>query len=84
MHRTSSRIPIQDDKIRYRVTIEGEEFSRGTQESRIEQFRLLMAIAEDPGLTACGMGDFHKLTMLHNGTRWVIEAEAIVDARTDT
>jgi hypothetical protein len=84
VNKTSTRTPLQDDKVRFRVVLEGEAYTKGSQESRVDQFRLLKMIAEDPSLTACGMGDFHKLTMTHNGTRWIVEAEAVVDARTDT
>lgn len=68
----------QGDKTLYRVVLESDECYLNTPECRFIQFELLRYIAEDPATTACGFNDFRKLTMWHDGTKWIVEAEAIV------
>ena len=81
MKRTLSKVVIQDDRVRYRVVIEGEPCLKGSQEARFEAFNLLRMMGEDPTLTACGLNDFQELIMRHTGDKWVIQAEAIEEKR---
>jgi hypothetical protein len=68
----------QGDVTLYRVLIESEDCEWGTQHCKYVQFELLGYIANDPSVSACGYSEFKKLTMLHNGTKWIVEAEATV------
>ena len=65
----------------YRLTLESEPCVLGTQKCRFVQFELLRYIAEDPAVTACGTSDFHRMTMKHDGSHWIVEAEAIVKSQ---
>jgi hypothetical protein len=77
MKRSMTKVVIQDNKTRYRVTIESDECLKGSQEARVIQFLLLRSIADEPSLTACGMSDFQRMTMTHNGEKWIVECESI-------
>jgi hypothetical protein len=77
--RKTTNVDIGNGKVRARTRIEGDACEQGTFEARHSQYTLLSAIGATPDLTACALVAFEKLTMYHNGTSWVVEAEAIVD-----
>ncbi len=80
MTRTTNNIPIGDGKIRARVRIEGDGCLLDTVEYRFAQFQMLEMISQQMELVHCALNTFQKLNMFHDGTRWVVECEAIVES----
>jgi hypothetical protein len=68
----------QGESVLYRVIVESDPCTWGTQESRFLQFEILRYAAEDPTFTACGPSDFKRMIMLHDGIRWILEAEVTI------
>jgi len=68
----------QGESVIYRVVVESDPCVWGTQESRFIQFELLRYAADDPAFTACGPSDFRRMSMVHDGTKWIIETEATI------
>lgn len=79
MKKTSTRVPISAQCVRYRTTLETEPCSPGTQQAIIEQYRLLETIVERPDIITCGPSHFQTLTVFHNGVAWIAEAEATIE-----
>lgn len=79
MRRIVTANRISEDQVRHRVKILGDPCPADSQESRILQHRMLQDLASTPELTVCHYSPFQLLKMLHDGERWVIEAEAVVD-----
>ena len=79
MRRTVSSMAVGENT-RHRVRVESDECPPGTPLARVLQYRLLAHLAEVPDLLACGTTSFERLTMVHDGVRWVVEAEAVVGA----
>lgn len=66
------------ENTRHRVRIEGDECPAGSPLARVLAYRLLTHLAETPDLLACGTTSFARLTMAHDGGKWVVEAEALI------
>lgn len=79
MRRTATKSRITDNRWRHHVRLEGDLCIPGTHASRIVQAFLLEAVAQDLSLVACGGESFEKLSMRHDGERWVLEAEAVIE-----
>lgn len=79
MNRKTIEQDIGEDRVRYVTMLESDICTLGTQMARFLQFELLRTVANDPAISACGLNDFQKLKMSHDGMRWVIEAEAIIE-----
>jgi hypothetical protein len=80
MKRAISSATVGEGVTRHRVRVEGDACPAGTQLSRLHAYRLLTLLAEVPDVLACGTTSFSKLTVHHDGSRWVAEAEATVNA----
>lgn len=80
MNRRTNNVNIGEGKVRATVRLEGEECSQDTFEARFYQAQMLKVIHDSPALLECAMAPFQTLRMFHDGAKWVIEAEAIVDA----
>lgn len=71
---------IGEDRVRYRTRLEDSvEVTEGSMEWIARQRAMLEAILHSPELTYCGMSRWHRMTMFHDGNRWVVEAEAILN-----
>lgn len=77
MNRFTTETKIDDKAVRIKVRIEDVPTLRGSYEYRVRQFQLLEELGSDPRLSACGPSDFEKLSMQHDGIRWVVETEAV-------
>ena len=77
MKRTVLRTVIGEDQERIRVRIETDECVPESQAAHFFVFELLRHLAEQPDLSACGMVPFQKLSIFHDGKRWIAEAEAV-------
>lgn len=69
---------ISDSIVKYRLTIEDISTEKGSSEARIRQLALLQELLDSPVLLRCGPLIFDTMQMFHNGTSWVISAEADV------
>jgi hypothetical protein len=81
MLRTIRTIRLGQGQERIQVRIETIPCEWGTPICKERRQHLLEAMANDSGLLICGDQEFHKMSMIHNGERWVVEAEATVDRR---
>jgi hypothetical protein len=71
-------IPVNETQNRYEVTITGDNcLPPPTFESRQNQLRLLQACVSTPGMLDCGLLPFERLTMVHDGEKWVVTISAI-------
>lgn len=77
MNKKLVKTPAGENITRYSVRLDSDECSKGTQLARFLQFEMLRTIATDPSITACGLNDFQTLRMYHDGSKWVIDLEAI-------
>lgn len=77
MKRVVSKVKMGGRLVRHRVRLDGDDCPVGAQVRRFQQHQLLRHVADTPDLLICGGLPFEKLAMQHDGTRWVIEAEAI-------
>lgn len=77
MNRIISQVPLEGD-VRHCVRIESDGCDEGPQSlrGRIEAFHLLRTLADVPDLLLCGTQSFERLTMRHDGQRWIVEAES--------
>lgn len=62
---------------RHTVRYTSELCELGTVQYRFHQHEMLRQIAENTDLLKCGLQNFRKLTMFHDGERWVIDMEAV-------
>lgn len=83
MRRSISSVRISENQVRYRTKLEGDDCPPDTYESRMQQSRLIEAIHDQPGLVACGVHPFQRLTIRHDGTRWIAEAEALAEEQSN-
>jgi hypothetical protein len=77
MRTSITRVNVDETHTRYRKVIEGNPCAQGSLESRQQQLFLLQSLSGQPELLNCGMDPFQKLTMYHNGDRWLVELEAV-------
>jgi hypothetical protein len=50
-----------------------------SHEARVVQYNLLRTMADTPDLLGCGPTFFEKLLWVHDGSKWVVSLEALVD-----
>lgn len=79
MEKTLKEIHVEGE-VRYRARILDVDSAPGTEEALRRQFQFLNEVASQPAVLACGVTMFHKMSMFHDGLRWVIELEAAVKA----
>lgn len=79
MRRAIAKSRVDDGHTRHSVRIEGEDCAQNTHEARVLQHQMLEMLAQDVSMLACGHAPFQKMTMRHDGERWVVEAEALAD-----
>ncbi len=78
MKRQLSKTRYDEDKVRVRLTMETDECPKEGPLSRFIKFELLRYIAEDPQVSACGHSDFDTMNMYHDGFKWIVICEAVV------
>lgn len=79
MHRSYTKVKIGDHQTRHSVRLYSDFCEYGTHAARVAQSMLIQTIADTPQLVTCGPTIFDKLVIKHDGERWVVEAEAIVN-----
>lgn len=79
--RSTHTFRLTPETVRAKVILTSEEFEVGTTQERMEKFRLLRTVAEQPDLTLVRGQDFEKSTMYRVGNTWCIEFEAVVADR---
>jgi hypothetical protein len=72
MKRTTAETKIGTTQIRNRVKIEDEP-----GDPRYRLHLLLADLASNPALLACGYETAQRISIVHNGQNWVVEAEAV-------
>lgn len=77
MKRTISRINLGEDQIRVIVKIEGEECPNDTLDSFRELISMMKTFTETPHLLQGESFAPSEVKWYHNGTRWVVESQAI-------
>lgn len=58
------------------------ETAPNTIESRYRQLTVIQELLDTPDLLACDSEPFSSLRMWHDGRKWVIEIEALLDQKT--
>jgi len=81
MFRSVRNVNLGNGQERIQVRIETIPCEWGTPICKERKQHLLESLAADALLLTCGDQDFKRMSMTHNGERWVVEAEAIVDRR---
>lgn len=84
MKRMQTKVPVSRTENRYRVIIESDPCSLGSLSSSLLQAELLFSMARDPMLRACGPVPFQTAKWRHDGAKWIIELEAIVNEGTSS
>lgn len=79
LKKTISKAKINDTQIRYKTHLEDEPCEPDTRLARLHQHRLLQSVVENPDLMMCGPVPFQKLVMQHDGEKWCIDAEAVIE-----
>lgn len=79
MKKTVSKVRIGDTLFRYKIKIEDSFSEYGTVHYKARQKAFLRELIDNEGLLTCGVSDFQKMTMFHDGKSWVVEAEAEVE-----
>lgn len=78
MKRTLSSVNL-GSKTRHKVRIESDQCREPPSLTRLIQNQMIEHLANVPDLLVCGPEPFQKLSMYHDGDKWVIEAEAEVE-----
>lgn len=79
MNRKTNNVNIGEGQLRATVRLEGEMCDPDTFQYRYYQSEMLRVAHDSPALLECAMAPFQTLRMFHDGEKWIIEAEAIVD-----
>lgn len=78
MRRTVNSRDMNDGTTRTRVKIEGDDTPAEGLVHEQTKWSLLQNIVDNPALVDCGYNSFQRFLMYHDGSRWIIEVEAIV------
>lgn len=76
--RSISSRRIGERLVRWTTKIVDDPSEEGSDLSGVQLRRLFQDLAESPALLMCGSELCEKLTITHNGTSWVLEAQADV------
>lgn len=77
MKRQTFDAKIGEHARRLRTVIEDDPSVAESDDSRMRARQFLRSMLDDsPELLRCGLHEFKKLRMWHDGQRWVIETEA--------
>lgn len=80
MRRFVSETNIGSNRKRHKTVIHDTvETTPHSQEACIRQNLMIQALADTPDLLNCGYLRPEKITLYHDGVRWVVEAEAEVE-----
>lgn len=79
IERSFARTRLAEGQVRYAVTVTGDPCVAGTVESAIRQADMMRMLADQPATTYCGPARWQRLAVCHDGTRWMVEASAIVE-----
>jgi hypothetical protein len=82
IQRQMRRAEIGPGRVRYRITITGEECPPYTHEARQHQWLFLEWLAGNQQMLACGYSIPERIVISHNGSCWQAECEAEVDEPT--
>jgi len=74
--------PGHPGRVRYSVELTGEDCPKGTAEALVRQNLFLHWIADNQELLRCGIQQWDKLRIEHDGVCWKLNAEAEVDEDT--
>jgi hypothetical protein len=77
MNRILTSTDLGEGRIRWRVRIESDDCEAGSDMMERMKQVLLQNFADNPSLLLCGLVPFQTLKMIHSGTNWIIEAEAV-------
>lgn len=72
------KINLGLNQFKYKSTLLGDEYDRGSAEERLDRMRMLSAIAEQPELTTVMGQDFETMRMYWNGGQWAIDFEVTI------
>ena len=82
MRRTIIENPVSPGVVRYRIVLQDEvETDPGTHDAMVRQYEVIRTIHETPHLLACGFQPWDKLSIWHDGVRWTVEVEAILQVK---
>lgn len=82
MKRSLTDVDIGDHNIRrkrYRLVINDDPSGPDRQEIQRRMFQFIQAILDQPSLLQCGMAYPERFAIFHNGTNFVLSAEAEVE-----
>jgi hypothetical protein len=77
MQRIVTSTKLDERRTRWRIRIESDPCESDMKEP-VKQM-LLRNFADNPHLLHCGMEPFEQMRMHHNGSMWIVEAEATVE-----
>lgn len=79
MKKVYNSVSLGGHATRHTVRLTSASCEVGTSEYRFYQHEMLRQIADNTDLLKCGISNFKKMAMYHNGEHWVIDMEAIED-----
>ncbi|CAB4127309.1 hypothetical protein UFOVP75_132 [uncultured Caudovirales phage] len=79
MDKSTSKVRIDEQKVKYRTRVTGLECDKHTNLGRHLLHEMVQTIYYTQDLLTCGGQMVDKFNVFHDGTRWVFEAEAIVN-----
>lgn len=79
MHRTIKRINVGDSQVRVVVRLEADQCMPKSHEAFVVLVTTMQMIVGMPALLSGDMPAPDKVTFEHDGTRWVVEASALVE-----
>ncbi len=79
MRMTTREVNLGESQVRRTVKIDGEECVAGTQGAFKALFSLMGDLINTPGTFVYLQNSPSEVRFFHNGTRWVIEAQAICE-----
>jgi hypothetical protein len=80
MTRHHTKVPLQDGRVRWAVTVQDDVTDGEGDQVRLRYWAFLGALGAQPDLLLCGLYLPSTVTIRHDGQRWVAEAQAVVPA----
>lgn len=77
MKRSVRNARVTEVENRYSVRLEDDPSPVDGIENRERQREMLRLVANNAGMMDCGSLPFQTLKMFHDGSRWIIELEAV-------
>lgn len=82
MRRHLTNTPIGDHvtkRQRYGLVLEDDPSGTNPLEMQTRLLKFLQSVVDQPALMQCGLAYPERFVVHHNGTSWVLQAEAVVD-----